>query len=713
MAYVKKEIKFNKSMNADKRNENFAYLIKSVLETPEAGLYPKRDYLFDEDVNVFSSNEEVVDIIGTTDGTYPWVVVEDNANNRFRFYEMFSSSPEGSLGSGIDIDAIAFGGELNRDIYFVADDNKSYRVRANVSGIVAEVANFPSSPSVQIGIWDGLYFWWVGGKIWRQLDNGTPELVMSDTGFESSEVKFLANYENFLVIFAQGTSSQFGAPETKIFFYDKSNSTFFQKRIILKDTILLGGCTIDGRLMLVTQNNIVGSAKEIEGEINVLAWNGVEFIKINSIKSGRSKLRIPPTTLAGTTCKSNNQYMLLSVDDNDRESKNADLFKNYIYRIYKDGKIVVETEVVPNSVSVNYSDVVYVGQQYNAYNVPQTGVNQPKIYISFENDRDWSSYIDYNNTEYITNFYCNPFNRHKLSAFNVSFEKMFRNSGNQFSPSKYDSTVYIRGNIGTAIDIVFQQASDTLTPQNQIRYQVYKSSTNNISNIAEIELNGTPVSDWKTFEKRGMGLITITDVIPEETCYFNVIAMDNSGNKTAYSQVQITLAEEGAVMTGWANPTQNGAINYGGGAEPIFSSPTGAYAEDTAYARGDNSQESIFYGFGLSVPSGATILAVETRHVGYIQPNSQISDPGTAHYIMKSASSVTSGANAVTGSSAFYNIVGTTDYIGYGRSSNWASPNIIDTDIPGLGIKVSNQASASPDTVKNFLNNVQMRVIYK
>lgn len=484
----------------------------------------------------------------------------------------------------------------------------------------------------------------------------------------------------------------------------------------MQNSVLLGGANVGGRLMLVRQEQSMGNDKEEFGRIVVMAWDGVEFREINAIKSD-SWLSIPSTTLNGTTCKAGERFMLLAVDDNDiNDTHQPDLFKNYVYRIYRDGSIQVESEVAANgSAGANYARAVYVGPRFLAYGVTQSGVYPPKIMFLEDRDDEYDRYRNYTQTEYITNFMCNPYNEHKLLAMNFSFEKMFRNAGLQTGPQLLQSTLYALGNIGTSLDIGFYQATDSLTPQNEIKYAVFKSPIGNISNVAEIELNGTQVSEWTTYETGGMGMITVTDVVPEEVAYFNVIAEDLSGNRTSFSQQQITLNEE-AQATAWLNPTENGAMydeieltDY-----PTFTNPENAYTEGSSFAECDDTGVySVYYGFGASLPSGADVLRVEARYVGNILPNTAISTPEVRVQVVK-------GADA---SNLFGDIVSGTGFVScydretpghyYITHTNWAEANISDTEVAAIGFVLSNNSTSSSDPVRQRLHHIQMRVIYK
>jgi len=366
---------------------------------------------------------------------------------------------------------------MNQDGLFFVDEttDKAYSVNYQNTNI-SEVGTFPSSPNVDLGGYDGLNFWWAGDKIWKQLPEQAPVLAFSNTGFIG--LKFMGFYEDQIVFFTQKDN------DIVIYFWDKSDTTVFSKRIIIKNSILVGGGVVDDTLMLIRSIYDYSNQKERRGKMIVSAWTGTSFKELNSIPTGRGNVTTPSSNLAGVSCRCNNDYMLLSVDNNDAESKNADLYVNYVYKIYKDGAI--ETIGSITNGTVNYVSVVNFALGFHAFGVLG---NPPKVYTDQDDSTNWAQYNDYNDSTYITNFYCNPYNYHKLDSINISFEKLYRNNADS-TPVDEELDLYYRtsdrlgwtllgaitaqkviDNVNKRLD---QTNINTTYPVNEQRYQITK-----------------------------------------------------------------------------------------------------------------------------------------------------------------------------------------------------------------------------------------------
>lgn len=103
-----------------------------------------------------------------------------------------------------------------------------------------------------------------------------------------------------------------------------------------------------------------------------------------------------------------------------------------------------------------------------------------------------------------------------------------------------DETAPVPGNSGIitsvaaieAIAITWTAASDNETPASNLRYFVYRSSNNNIRTVAECEANGTLLNHGGTLNITGYN---ITELTPATRYFFNVMVIDQAGNKAVYS----------------------------------------------------------------------------------------------------------------------------------------------------------------------------------
>ena len=160
MADQRKEIKFHKSMTADKRNENFAYLATNIPDTKSQGLYPACGFT---EPGTIPTDADIIDIAGWVATSYspdkfPKVIVK--SNGKTRFYEIRGSS---EVNTAIDerVDAVATGSD---GIYIATDGDEVVSPLYQNNNTVT-IATFPSSSGVDVGGFDGLYYCWIGDKI--------------------------------------------------------------------------------------------------------------------------------------------------------------------------------------------------------------------------------------------------------------------------------------------------------------------------------------------------------------------------------------------------------------------------------------------------------------------------------------------------------------------------------------------------------------------
>jgi hypothetical protein len=83
----------------------------------------------------------------------------------------------------------------------------------------------------------------------------------------------------------------------------------------------------------------------------------------------------------------------------------------------------------------------------------------------------------------------------------------------------------------TRIDLSWTAATDNSTARSSLQYAVYRSSSSNISTVAQAEANGTLVQNYAA----NLTSLSVTGLVYSTTYYFNVVVKDDSGNKAAYS----------------------------------------------------------------------------------------------------------------------------------------------------------------------------------
>jgi hypothetical protein len=103
-------------------------------------------------------------------------------------------------------------------------------------------------------------------------------------------------------------------------------------------------------------------------------------------------------------------------------------------------------------------------------------------------------------------------------------------------PTVSDGTLSSAAVTDTAVTLGWSEATDNATVQSALQYRVYRSGSNNVDTVTNIEANGTPVGSYTA----DIGSLGVTGLSPDTTYYFNVIVKDAAGNKNAYSMQQVT-----------------------------------------------------------------------------------------------------------------------------------------------------------------------------
>lgn len=77
------------------------------------------------------------------------------------------------------------------------------------------------------------------------------------------------------------------------------------------------------------------------------------------------------------------------------------------------------------------------------------------------------------------------------------------------------------------------KATDTVSAPNILQYRVYRSTESNFNSVADIEMYGTPLSE----PLYDINSYTVTGLTTDTRYTFNVIVIDQGGNKTNYQQL--------------------------------------------------------------------------------------------------------------------------------------------------------------------------------
>jgi len=133
------------------------------------------------------------------------------------------------------------------------------------------------------------------------------------------------------------------------------------------------------------------------------------------------------------------------------------------------------------------------------------------------------------------------------------------------------------------------KATDDITPGCKLEYLVYRSDSPNISTVSDMETNGTPDGAFAA----DIATKTVTGLTPGSTYYLNVMVKDQSGNKTAYTMVPVTLpaptvtlSYDGNGHTGGTAPVDGS--DYTNGQSASVAGNTGSLVKEGSVFRGWN-----------------------------------------------------------------------------------------------------------------------------
>ena len=227
-------------------------------------------------------------------------------------------------------------------------------------------------------------------------------------------------YKDQMVIFDNSSSTTNFDGNNYVYFWNKANTSSFSKRLDIKGYILAGG-VINEELYVVYSLANTGNPKEEVGEIVVAQYNGEKFVEVNRIKAGgrfvNKFIDAGYEYRSGNACSINENFLIFSVSSNNNTKD--EIYRNYIYKVSSGGHITVEAGPVNEASLVAFPTFIKTLRTFNIY------IYSNKIYTNEETDETNTEYTNYTKTTYITNFLCNPYNEHTLTALSLSFEKLF------------------------------------------------------------------------------------------------------------------------------------------------------------------------------------------------------------------------------------------------------------------------------------------------
>lgn len=157
-----------------------------------------------------------------------------------------------------------------------------------------------------------------------------------------------------------------------------------------------------------------------------------------------------------------------------------------------------------------------------------------------------------------------------------------------------------------SVGLEWPKALDNMTEQHELQYLLYISGSPNVGDVSQMERNGMPVGSYAA-DQTGLvvnGLTEGTDY------YFNVIAKDAVGRKSAYRMLKVTtkwpqiysLTYDGNGHTAGIVPVSSGL--FARGDETVVAGNTGQLGKDGYTFVGWNTEAD---GSGIDYPAGGKL----------------------------------------------------------------------------------------------------------
>ncbi len=398
-----KEIKFSKTMGADKRNPNLAYLKVNNFDAKTDGFYPAKGL----DSDIFSSEWELKGLFSTNHETPFYVIYNKNTDKSY--WDWYTDhTPDNLIVDGEEVLSWSDG---NYGMRFGTDDGKIYDGAGVLKGDTG------SHHDIYITLHDGLHYYYFSknGKIYRQIDD--EPLVEVFDGIPDN-VKTAFTYNDTIILVSNFGNRNF------IYFWDKEDNTKFIKRISLYNTYISAIGVLEGKLMMLHNILRATNKKEHETEIRLSQYNGENFTMVNSILLPNGQTRFFNKNLYSV----GNSIMIAYIKPYDRDKPTKG--RRFIIKATAEGYIEMLHDVTfKDDTSTNIISGVFVGPDANfvwGWNKPQGGST---YYATLWNDRSHNNEIDEFGglwkAEYITNLLESSIEQKSLKSLVIFFEQLF------------------------------------------------------------------------------------------------------------------------------------------------------------------------------------------------------------------------------------------------------------------------------------------------
>ena len=344
-----KEILFSKSMTADKRNEDFAYFRNNLFDSRHGGLYPSHQFsAIDIGINASKQVMFIDAIASSTPSTtiFPRRIIVQNGAD-LELYVEGTTTPFATLAGATFVGAVTANEVINVCVLQGGVHKMVFIFLIGAPQTVLLTNNITGNIPLRYGVFDGLYIYWAtntsNSPIYRTASQSSvPTQVFADVG---GNIDALETFNEQIIVCDETWNN------INIFFWGKSSSSLYDKRIIVKNSRFLAIGQVEGRLILVHTVGNSTNIKERAGEIVVSAYDGEKFVRINSINAGNN------TVSRASPYKANyaigNGVIVLGIDNN--YNQKSQIYQNHLLKIYPDGRIETlwqssVTSLVPYSI---------------------------------------------------------------------------------------------------------------------------------------------------------------------------------------------------------------------------------------------------------------------------------------------------------------------------------------------------------------------------
>jgi len=150
-------------------------------------------------------------------------------------------------------------------------------------------------------------------------------------------------------------------------------------------------------------------------------------------------------------------------------------------------------------------------------------------------------------------------------------ELSFKTLNDETAPVPGDGgTISIGTVTGTTITLNWTQAIDNLTDQQNLVYQIYYSTSNNINSVSDCISNGNPANSWT----QDINTYQLTELSQGVIYYLNVLVKDQNNNVAAYNSISKKTITNIKIVDGarqWADGTcATNALNYSSPSDPNY-----------------------------------------------------------------------------------------------------------------------------------------------